>query len=280
MNAGGRLIDLSTPIVMGILNVTPDSFYDGGQFEKVDIIRRHVERMVTEGATIIDVGGYSTRPGADDVPETEELRRIIPVIKQIRQDHPDTYISIDTFRSAVAREAVSAGAHIVNDISGGEMDPGMFETVAALSVPYVLMHMRGTPKTMTKLTSYDNLIKDITDYFQVRISRLHAIGVKDIIIDPGFGFAKTIDQNFELLSHLDYFQCLGQPILVGISRKSMIWKSLGETPEASLNGTTAMHATALTKGATILRAHDVREAVECIKLNERLTNDYKRTMPL
>ena len=270
LNVRGRPLDLSTPKVMGILNVTPDSFYDGGKFTTEKSILEQVKKMLDEGVGIIDIGGYSTRPGAADIPVEEETARILGVIQMIVKTFPEAILSIDTFRSSVAKKAVEAGAAIVNDVSGGEQDPLMFEAVAALNVPYILMHMRGTPQTMTKLTDYENLIKDVADYFQKKIYRLRQLKVKDIIIDPGFGFAKTADQSFELLNHLDYFRILGVPILAGLSRKSMIWRTLSQVPEEALTGTIALNTTALLKGASILRVHDVKEAVACIKLIKRL----------
>ena len=270
LNVRGKLVDLSTPRVMGILNVTPDSFYDGGKFTGEEPILNQVKKMLDEGASFIDVGGYSSRPGALDISEEEEAARVVPTIQLIIKNFPQCIISIDTFRSSIAIKAVEAGASIINDISGGEQDSRMFETVALLDVPYILMHMRGTPQTMTKLTGYSNLLKDVTNYFHSKIQQLHQLGAKDIIIDPGFGFAKTAEQSFELLHHLDHFRILGQPILAGISRKSMIWRTLNTTSEGALNGTTALHAVALLKGASILRVHDVKEAVECTALIEKL----------
>ena len=263
-------MNLSTPKVMGILNVTPDSFHHGGKFADEKSVLHHVKKMLEEGADFIDVGGYSSRPGAADIPEEEETARVLPVVKLIHDHFPDAIVSIDTFRSAIARKAVEAGASIINDISGGELDPQMFDTVAALRVPYILMHMRGTPQTMTKLTHYDDLLKEILLHLQEKIHRLHQLGVTDLVIDPGFGFAKTVDQNFEMLHHLEIFKILGQPILVGLSRKSMIWRSLATDAENALNGTTALHAVALKKGANLLRVHDVKEAVECIRLVEKI----------
>ena len=247
---------LDTPRVMGILNVTPDSFYDGGKFKDEKSILAQVKKMIEEGADFIDVGGYSSRPGAADISEQEELNRILPVVALITHHFPKCILSVDTFRSAVATKAVEAGASIVNDISGGEQDTAMFETVARLRTPYILMHMRGTPRTMTTLTEYSDVVKECTEYFQKKITQLHALGVTDIIIDPGFGFAKTADQSFELLANLDYLQILGQPILAGVSRKSMIWRTLEITPGEALNGTTALNAVALMKGVSILRVHD------------------------
>lgn len=270
LNVQGKLIDLSTPKVMGILNVTPDSFYGSSRFAEPSAILKQVEKMITEGADFIDVGGYSSRPGATDISEKEETERVLPAIQSIQKEFPDAIISIDTFRSEVARQAVMNGASMINDISGGEADVKMMDAVVALKVPYIAMHMRGTPQTMTQLTTYENLIKDITDYFHKKVDQLHRLGVKDIIIDPGFGFAKTVDQNFELLHHLDYLQLVGKPLLVGLSRKSMIWRTLNTTPDHALNGTTALHTIALLKGASILRVHDVKEAVETIKLVQKL----------
>ncbi len=266
----GQLIDLSEPRVMGILNVTPDSFYDGGKFTNETQVLKHVERMLMEGATFIDVGGYSSRPGSTDISEEEEKSRVLPVIDSVMQAFPDCIISIDTFRSSVAKLAVESGAAMVNDISGGSLDEKMPEAIAALQVPCILMHMRGTPQTMNSHTNYENLLKETIDYFHQKINIYHSCGVKDIIVDPGFGFAKTIDQNFDLLKKLDHLKCLEKPILAGLSRKSMICKSLQIKPEDALNGTTALHTIALMKGAGILRVHDVKEAVEVIKLIKRM----------
>ena len=270
LNVRGKVLDLSTPRVMGILNVTPDSFYDGGKFTEAKSILNQAQRMLDEGADIIDVGGYSSRPGALEVTVEEEAERVLSAIQPILKRFPDTILSIDTFRSSIAKKAVEAGAAIINDISGGEQDDDMFQTVASLNVPYILMHMQGTPQTMTKLTEYENFMKDITDYFHKKIYRLHQLGVKDIVIDPGFGFAKTVEQNFELLHHLDYLKIMGLPILAGLSRKSMIWRTLNQAPEEALTGTIALNTAALLKGASILRVHDVKEAVACIKLISRL----------
>lgn len=270
LNLRGRLFTFDTPKVMGILNVTPDSFYDGGKFNSEKSILDQAQKMIGEGADFIDVGGYSTRPGAAEVSEDEETSRVLPVIKSITKAFPSVFISIDTFRSTVAQKAVDAGAVMINDISGGEQDPRMFELISTLGVPYVLMHMRGTSSSMTKLTDYDDLVKDITDYFHRKIYTLTQLGIKDIIIDPGFGFAKTVDQNFQLLNQLGSFRVLGRPILAGLSRKSMVWRTLGTDPDGALNGTTALHAVALLKGATILRVHDVKEAIQCIRLTEKI----------
>ncbi|GHN00288.1 dihydropteroate synthase [Cytophagales bacterium WSM2-2] len=270
LNVQGRLIDLSQPRIMGILNVTPDSFYDGKKYAADGSQLKQVEKMLSEGADFIDVGGYSTRPGAVEISVEEELKRVLPVIKSVVENFPSTTISIDTFRSAVARAAVEEGARMINDISGGELDTQMFETVVSLNVPYILMHMRGTPQTMTSLTQYENLIRDLIEYFHQKIYKLTQLGVKDIIIDPGFGFAKTVEQNFQLLQNLDQLQILGKPILAGLSRKSMIWRTLKTNPEGALNGTTALNTLALMKGASILRVHDVREAKETVALLSQL----------
>ncbi|HMV09067.1 MAG TPA: dihydropteroate synthase [Cyclobacteriaceae bacterium] len=255
---------------MGILNVTPDSFFSGSRVTAEAEVLKQAEKMLSDGATFLDVGGYSSRPGAEDISIDEERRRVITAIKVIVKKFPGALISVDTFRGCVAREAVQEGACVINDISAGTFDPNMLETVASLNVPYIAMHMRGNPQTMNSLTQYQNLISEITDYFIDKTDRLKSLGVNDIIIDPGFGFAKTIDQNFELLTHLDYFKNLNRPILAGLSRKSMIWKTLGITPEEALSGTTALNMTALLKGADILRVHDVKEAVQVIRLFTRL----------
>lgn len=262
----GRLLDLSTPRVMGILNVTPDSFYDGGKHTGDDGILRQVEKMLGEGAMFIDVGAYSSRPGAEDVPVGEELRRATNAIRLIVKNFPGTTVSIDTFRSTVASAAVSEGAAMINDISAGELDPHMFETVASLRVPYILMHMRGNPRTMNALSDYENPVKEIVTYFHKKIHTLHEHGVSDIIVDPGFGFAKSASQGFQLLDSLSYFGILGKPVLAGLSRKSMIWKTLGNDPDKALNGTTCLNTIALINGANILRVHDVKEAMEVVNL--------------
>lgn len=272
INCKGRLIDLSTPKVMGILNVTPDSFFDGGSLKNTDEVVQKVEKMLTEGADFIDLGGYSSRPGANFVSEEEELNRVVPIVKVLVEKFSDILLSIDTFRSEVAKKAIEAGAAIINDISAGKLDENMIPTVANLQVPYIMMHMRGTPETMQTLTEYTDLIKEINFYFSERIALARSFGLNDIIIDPGFGFAKTTEQNFELLQKLELLQIIGLPILAGISRKSMIYKSLENTPEEALNGTTFLHAFCLQKGANILRVHDVKEAVECVKLMCRLGN--------
>ena len=270
INCKGQLIDISTPKVMGILNVTPDSFYDGGQYKDESSILKQVETMLKEGATFIDIGGYSSRPGADYVSEAEELSRVVPVVQLILKHYPETLISIDTFRSEVAKKSIEAGAAIINDISAGHLDENMIATVGQLGVPYIMMHMKGNPKTMQQQTDYDDLIKDINSYFAERIAKAHAAKINDIIIDPGFGFAKTIEQNYELLNNMELLQIVDKPILAGVSRKSMIYKTLNTTSENALNGTTALHMVALQKGAKILRVHDVKEALECVTLFNQL----------
>lgn len=270
INCKGQLIDLSTPKVMGILNVTPDSFYDGGMYKKDTDILRKVEKMLNEGATFIDIGAYSSRPNADHISEEVELKRILPVINLVLKEFPGAIISADTFRSKVAQESIEAGAAIVNDISAGILDTDMFTTIAKLQVPYIMMHMKGTPQTMRTLTDYKNLFKEVMFYFSERIATAKKMGILDLIIDPGFGFAKTIDQNFELLNNLEYLKFVDIPMLVGVSRKSMIFKSLNSSPKEALNGTTVLNTIALQKGASILRAHDVKEAMECIKLTNLL----------
>ncbi len=261
-----KIIDLSQPKVMGILNITPDSFFDGGKFIEETQILKQVEKMLNEGATFIDIGGYSSRPGANDISEEEEKSRVLPAIIAVQKNFPNCIISIDTFRSSIAKLAVEAGAGLINDISGGSLDNKMPEMVATLQVPYILMHMKGTPQSMTAQATYENLLKEMINYFHHKIYAFQKLGIKDIIIDPGFGFAKNIDQNFELLVKLDWIKILEKPILVGLSRKSMIWKSLSIQPHEALNGTTALHTIALLKGAGILRVHDVKEAVEVVKL--------------
>ena len=263
-------INLDEPIVMGILNVTPDSFFDGrNDLTEEDIIRK-VNAMEYDGAKIIDIGGYSTRPGAEEVSEAEELKRVLPIVQLIRSNFKGMEISIDTFRSAVAEKCVKAGATIINDISGGSLDKKMFSCVADLKVPYILMHIQGNPKTMQENPSYNNVVKEVKQYFEEKINQLNQLGAKDIILDPGFGFGKTIEHNYELLNNLDQFKTFNLPILAGVSRKSMINKVLNTTPEEALNGTTTLNTIALTKGAKILRVHDVREARECVKLVEQL----------
>ena len=270
INCKGELVDLISPKVMGILNLTPDSFFDGGKYKDESSILTKVEYMLDHGATFIDMGAYSSRPGADHVPEDEELQRMIPVIDLILKNFPDTLISVDTFRSKVAAESIEHGAAIINDIAAGNLDKNMFATIAKHQVPYIMMHMKGTPQSMQKEATYDNLINDLRFYFSEKIQEATSKKINDVIIDPGFGFAKTTAQNYTLLHHLDMFQTLGLPILIGLSRKSMVYKILESSPQEALNGTTALHTVALLKGANIIRAHDVKEASECVKLVEAL----------
>jgi len=276
INCRGKLIDLSTPRVMGILNVTPDSFYDGGHYNTAPELLRKAEEHLTAGADILDLGAISTRPNALEISEEEEHQRLLPAIEFIRNAFPEAILSVDTYRASTAQRAVELGADIINDISGGSMDNDMFETIAKLQVPYVLMHINGTPQTMQQQTKYDDLTLDIYDWILKRVHQLEVLGVHDVIIDPGFGFAKTIDQNFELLSALDRFKMAGRPVLAGVSRKSFIYKTLKINPNEALNGTTYMHALALQKGVNILRAHDVKEAVECVELHKRLQSNSKK----
>lgn len=266
VNIRGRLIDLTQPRVMGIINVTPDSFYPGSRSFTDEEIVAAAGRILAEGADMIDVGGYSSRPGAADIPERVEKERVTRAIVLIAEAFPEAVISVDTFRSQVASEAITSGAHIINDISGGGADPGMFSLVGELNVPYIMMHMQGNPRTMQQNPVYGDVVADILEWFGSGIARLHSAGVKDIIIDPGFGFGKTVDQNFEMLRRLSDFSVAGLPVLAGLSRKSMIWKTLETGPEGALNGTTALNTIALCHGADILRVHDVKEAVETVKL--------------
>ena len=266
INCKGNLIDLSTPKVMGILNITPDSFYDGGKYTTEKSILDQVERMLTEGATFIDIGAYSSRPGADHISESEELDRLLPVIQSLNDNFSELLLSVDTFRSGVAKKAIEAGACMINDISGGDLDAAMFKTVAELQVPYCLMHMLGTPQTMQDHPSYEDIVVELTRHFSEKIQRLRALKVNDLIIDVGFGFGKTLEHNYELLNNLDHFQILEAPILSGLSRKSMLYKVLEISPSEALNASTVAHTIALLKGSNILRVHDVKEAVEAVKI--------------
>ncbi len=268
INCKGKLINLSTPKVMGILNTTPDSFYDGGKYKDMDTALTHVEKMLNAGATFIDVGAYSSRPNATHITEEEELHRILPIVTTMVEKFPEILISIDTFRSKVAKECVQIGACMVNDISGGTLDTAMYSTIAELQVPYILMHMQGTPQNMQKNTVYDDLVKDIIYFFSEKVQQLNALHVNDIILDVGFGFGKTLEQNYTLLQQLDLFKILELPILAGLSRKSMLYKLLDTTPQEALNGTTAANTIALLNGASILRVHDVKEATEAISIVE------------
>lgn len=259
-------INLAQPTIMGILNVTPDSFFDGGQDINDEAIIRKVNAMEYNGARIIDVGGYSTRPGAAVISEEEELNRVLPIVKLIRSNFSDLLISVDTFRSTIADKCIAAGAHIINDISGGTLDPKMFDCIGKWDVPYVLMHIKGTPENMQKNPTYTDVVKEVHQYFEEKIKALNTKGVYNIILDPGFGFGKTIEHNYELLKNLDQFNSFNLPVLAGVSRKSMINKVLNISPEEALNGTSILNTLALTKGANILRVHDVKEANECIQL--------------
>ncbi len=270
INCKGQLIDLTTPKVMGILNVTPDSFYDGGRFDSDKTILLQVEKMLLAGADFIDIGGQTTKPNADLISVEDELKRVVPVVNIILKNFPEALLSIDTFYSQVAASCIENGAALINDVSAGNLDDKMFETIAKYQVPYIMMHMRGTPQTMKQLTHYDDMVKEILFYFSEKVFQARSLGINDLIIDPGFGFAKTIEQNFELLNKLALFQILELPILAGISRKSMIYKTLEITAEEALNGTSVLNTMALTKGANILRVHDVKEAVECVKLYSQL----------
>ena len=266
VNCQGQLLNVSEPQIMGILNVTPDSFYDGGRYADESAIINQVERMLTEGASIIDIGGYSSRPGAKHISEKEELERVIPIVETIHSEFPDAILSVDTFRSSIVAKAIESGASIINDISGGELDNKMFEIIAHYNVPYILMHMKGNPQTMKNESSYKNMMEEIILYFSKKINALRKMGVNDIIIDPGFGFSKTLEQNYELLHKLNEFKLFELPILVGISRKSMVNKILNVKAEDALNGSTALHALAITNGANLLRVHDVKEAIEVLKI--------------
>lgn len=274
ININGQLVDFSTPRVMGIVNITPDSFFSGSRTEAANEIIERCARIIREGGTIIDVGAQSTSPASRFLDAKEEAGRLMPALKLIRDEFPDAILSVDTFYADVAKEAVEEyGVNIINDISGGLIDDRMFPVVAQLNVPYILMHMRGTPQTMQQFTHYDNFIQDILYYFSERKAKLNQLGVNDVIIDPGFGFSKTMSQNYELMAYLKYFHIFEEPIMVGISRKSMIYKLLGTTPEESLNGTSVLNAVALLSGADILRVHDVKEAVECVKIIENVAFD-------
>lgn len=269
INIRGELVSLERPLVMGILNITPDSFYESSRNLEYNDALRRADQIIGEGADIIDVGAYSSRPGADDISEEEEIKRLKSVLPQIRERYPKTIISVDTFRSGVARYAVEeCGVDIVNDITGGEGDADMFKTVAQLKVPYILMHMRGTPQTMQNETSYHNIIVDIIEYFSRKVTELHLLGVNDIILDPGIGFAKSLEQNYNIIKNLADFAQFKLPLLVGVSRKSMIYKLFNTTPQEALPGTIALNTMALTKGANILRVHDVSECVETVRIFE------------
>ena len=266
LNCKGRLLRINQPIVMGIINTTPDSFYAGSRQQGIEAALQQASRMIEEGATILDIGGQSTRPGSERISVEEELQRVVPIIAAVHQRFPDTLISCDTFYATVAKQAVEAGASLINDISAGSIDPDLFSTVASLQVPYVLMHMKGNPQTMQQETHYTDLTTEVLDLLIQKKQQAFAAGIRDIIIDPGFGFAKTIEQNFILLRNLSVFSILEAPLLLGISRKSFIWKTLGITAAEALEGTVAMHMAGLMGGASILRVHDVKEAVQTIRL--------------
>ena len=270
INCKGILVDLSTPKVMGILNVTPNSFYDGGKHKEINSIIHQVNKMLSEGADFIDIGAYSSKPSAEFVSEEEEIKRLVPIVKSLVETFPNIVLSVDTFRAQVAKASVENGVAMVNDIAAGLLDDKMLETVAELKVPYIMMHMRGNPQTMQSLTDYKDIVKEMIFYFSERIQKARSFGISDIVIDPGFGFAKTLEQNYEVFHKMELFKILELPILVGVSRKSMIYKVLENSPQEALNGTSVLNTIALQKGAKILRVHDVKEAVECIKLVSKL----------
>jgi len=270
INCKGELITFDQPKVMGIINITPDSFYENSRFVQLNDIYKQVNQMLTDGADFIDIGGYSSRPGADDIPLQEELDRVIPIVKNITKNFPQARISVDTFRSQVAKEALENGAALINDISAGHLDNQMMQVIKQYQIPYVMMHMKGTPQTMKSMNQYDDLITDMKYYFSERIYQANQLGINDLIIDPGFGFAKDIEQNFEILSRLSDFHDLDYPMLIGLSRKSMIYKTLNTSARKALNGTTALNMLALEKGASLLRVHDVKPAVECCQLYNRI----------
>ena len=272
INIKGKLMDFSSPKIMGILNITPDSFYDGGMFDSNKKILKQVEKMLEDGADIIDIGGCSSKPGSKKVIIDDEIKRVIPTIELIKSKFNEEIISVDTFRSEVAKKAVNSGASIVNDISAGELDPNMFNCVAELGIPYIMMHMQGSPQTMQNKPKYNNVVNDIITHLSKKIFRARELGIIDIVVDPGFGFGKTLDHNYQILNDLSFFKELDCPILVGISRKSMIYKILNNDPKNALNGTTCLNTVALSKGANILRVHDVKEAKEIIKLTNFLVS--------
>ena len=272
INCKGNLVDLTKPKVMGIINITPDSFYSGSRATSEKEILLNAEKMLAEGATFLDIGAYSSRPGADDILVQEEVKRMIPAIELILKEFPDALLSIDTFRSEVAEKSVRAGGALINDISAGKLDQEMLPLIAKLQVPFIMMHIKGTPQNMKDLNVYKDLTAEVLFYFSERIKAARNLGINDLIIDPGFGFAKDTDQNYELLSKLELFRNLELPVLAGISRKSMIWKKLNSSAQEALNGTSILNTIALTKGASILRVHDVKEAMEAIKLTNELIN--------
>jgi len=271
INCKGELIDLSSPKIMGILNITPNSFFDGGKYKTDNAFLSHAEQMIKDGADFIDVGAYSSKPSAEFVSEQEEIERIVPIIELLQREFPKTHLSIDTFRAGVARATVEAGASIINDIAAGHLDSEMLPTVGELQVPYIMMHMRGNPQTMQSMTEYTDLVKEMNIYFSERVAKAREYKINDIILDPGFGFAKTLEQNYELMSKMELFSSFELPILVGISRKSMIYKLFDITPQEALNGTTVLNTIALQKGAHILRVHDVKEAVQTREIIKHLS---------
>ena len=272
LNCRGRLVDLSTPKIMGIINATPDSFYSKSRVATSDDLKIRIEQMIEDGVDIIDIGAYSSRPNAEHISQEEELNRLLPLVEFIKKEYPNLLVSIDTFRAKVADECIQRGAELINDISGGQIEDELLEVIANKEVPYILMHMRGTPQTMMQYTQYEHLANELLLYFSKGIQKAKKTGIKDVIIDPGFGFSKTLEQNYQLLNNLELLNSLEAPLLIGISRKSMISKALNTTAEKSLNGTTALHMIALSKGAKILRVHDVKEAVECVKLHQLLNS--------
>ena len=276
IKCGDHTIKFDSPVVMGILNLTPDSFYDGGSYISEESVLHRAEQILSEGAEIIDLGAYSTRPGAANVSLEEEYQRMKPAVKAIRKQFPKAVLSIDTFRAELSRRIVDEfGACIINDISGGSMDEKMYETVGELSVPYIMMHIQGTPQTMQQKPEYEDVVAEIIQFYQDKIEHVKQFGIDNLILDPGFGFGKTIDHNYEIMARLNEFSVLNAPLLVGISRKSMIYKFLGGDPSSSLNGTTALHMQSLDRGANILRVHDVKEAVECVRLYEKVQSFQK-----
>jgi len=274
INCNGRLIDLNEPKIMGILNTTPDSFFDGGSSESINLVLEKIDKYLNDGADIIDIGGYSTKPNAKVISEQEEIDRTIPFIEAIVKQHPDIILSIDTFRGNVAKKAINAGASIINDVSGWELDDNMFDAIKELNVPYILMHMKGNPETMQKKTSYNDITLEVNEYFSQKIEKLKAAKVNDIILDPGFGFAKNLEQNYELFSKMEALGFNQFPLLVGISRKSMIYNLFNTTAQEALNGTSVLNMVALQKGAKILRVHDVKEAKETLKIYNALKGKY------
>jgi dihydropteroate synthase len=271
INCKGQLIELSTPKVMGILNVTPNSFFDGGKYKNEDQIISQVDKMLSDGATFIDIGAYSSKPSAEFVSQEEEIKRIVSAIELILKHFPKALLSIDTFRAEVAKASIESGAAMINDIAAGELDDKMFSVIAKYNVPYIMMHMRGNPQTMQSLTQYDDVVKEMLFYFSEKVNKARSLGINDLILDPGFGFAKTTDQNYEVLQKMELFNILELPVLAGVSRKSMIYKTLQTTAQEALNGTTVLNTIALAKGAKILRVHDVKEAVECVTLFNKIS---------